>query len=74
MRSTYPVQNGVKLGDVDCRYFRLAFRVCHSEGPEKTGRAEIEWVTSASGRCELLGKNVKDVFSLLRGNWCRSKC
>jgi hypothetical protein len=40
----FPIQNGLNA-------FQLCFRMCHQEGPRKTGGTEIEWDTSASGLC-----------------------
>jgi len=31
--------------------FQLCFRICHQEGPRKSGRTGTEWNTPALGLC-----------------------
>jgi hypothetical protein len=46
-----PVQNDLKQEDVYQHCFLLFFRICHEEGPRKSGRTKTECNTSAPGLC-----------------------
>jgi hypothetical protein len=44
MLFAFPVQNGPKQGDAFIAIaFELCFRICHQEGPRKSGRIGINW-------------------------------
>jgi len=46
-----PIQNGLKQGDFIAISFQLCFRICHWEGPIKSGGTGDEWNISAPGIC-----------------------
>jgi hypothetical protein len=54
-KDSFPIQNGIKQGDV----FQLCFRICHYECAGKSCGTEIEWGTSGyADDVNLLGDNI----------------
>jgi len=51
LSDAFPIQNGLKQGDIYHHYFQLCFTTSHQEGPRKPGTTEIEWNTSAPDQC-----------------------
>jgi len=52
MSDYFPIQNGLKTRECFITIaFWLCLRICHQEGPRKSGRFGIEWNTSACGLC-----------------------
>ena len=47
----FPVKDVLKLVYALSPFFRLSFRVCHSEGSDKPRWFEIKWYTSAAALC-----------------------